>query len=233
VNPARNRISLAILALCAFSILIALGVWQLERRSWKNSLIARFEAGLSETPSAYRPNADEFSHIRVKGEFLNADTMKLLTPAPEAARGKTLEGFGYQLFTPLKYAGGIVFVNRGFVPQSLANTPAPAGGADITGIVRLAGTPSWFTPPPELDKRVFFDADIPAMAAAAKFKTGEAVTSAYIQAAPVFSAAQWPQPRDPRELLASIPNRHLEYVFTWFGLAAALAGVCFAYTLRG
>ncbi len=120
VNRARSRASLTILALCAFGILIALGVWQLQRRLWKNDLVARFEAGLAQPPAAYAPNAGEFSHVRVKGEFLNADTMKLLTPTPEAARGKAQEGFGYQLFTPMKFSGGIVFVNRGFVPQSLA-----------------------------------------------------------------------------------------------------------------
>jgi surfeit locus 1 family protein len=228
----QSRLTITIFALFGFGTLIALGVWQLERRSWKNRVIASLEAGLSHAPSDYRPNAGEFSHVRIKGEFLNADTLKLLTPAPEAARGKTKEGFGYQLFTPLKFSGGIVFVNRGFVPLSLANTPAPAGGADITGIVRFAGAPSWFTPPAEPDKHVFFVADIPAMAAAAGFKNGEAVTSEYIQAEPASPATQWPQPRDPRELLASIPNRHLEYIFTWFGLAAALAGIYTAYMLR-
>jgi surfeit locus 1 family protein len=229
---AQSRITITIFALFGFGTLIALGVWQFERRSFKNDLIARFEAGLSRAPSTYQLNAGEFSHVRVRGEFQNPDTIKLLTPAPEAARAKTREGFGYQLFTPLKFAGGIIFVNRGFVPQSLADTPAPAGVNDVTGIVRLPGTPNSFTPPPEPGNRLFFVPDIPDMAAAAGLKRGEAVTSEYIQAEPSPSAAQWPQPRDPRELLASIPNRHLEYVFTWFGLAAALAGIYTAYMLR-
>ena len=35
---------------------------------------------------------------------------------------------------------------------------------------------------------------------------------------------------DPQPLPAEIPNRHLEYALTWFGLAAALACV-YAATL--
>jgi surfeit locus 1 family protein len=234
VSRVRGGASLTVFTLCAFGILIALGVWQLERRTWKNDLIARFEAGLSQPPATYRPGANEFSHVRVKGEFLNPDTMKLLTPTPETARAKTREGFGYQLFTPMKFDGGVVFVNRGFVPENLAATPSlfPEGVTEIAGIVRVPAKPGWFTPPPEPLKRVFFDADIPEMAAVAGLKTGDVIEREYIQAAPVPNPSQWPEPRDPSDLLASIPNRHLEYALTWFGLAAALAGVYAAYMLR-
>ena len=36
----------------------------------------------------------------------------------------------------------------------------------------------------------------------------------------------------PSAIPAEIPNRHLEYALTWFGLAAALAGVYIAMLLR-
>jgi surfeit locus 1 family protein len=49
--------------------------------------------------------------------------------------------------------------------------------------------------------------------------------SEYIEAEPSGRTAGWPAPRDPQDLLAAIPNRHLEYALTWFGLAAALAVV--------
>jgi surfeit locus 1 family protein len=53
----------------------------------------------------------------------------------------------------------------------------------------------------------------------------ETVTSEYIEAEPSKQASEWPKARDPHALLAAIPNRHLEYALTWFGLAAALLGV--------
>jgi surfeit locus 1 family protein len=229
----QSRIFQTLIALAAFSVLIALGVWQMERRAWKNDLIARFEAALSTPPAVYDPakhagaEAREFMLVQLTGEFWNARTVKVLTPTPETARMRTQEGFGYLIFTPLKSSSGVVFVNRGFVPQSLAEspTPFPEGETEVTGIVRLPAAPGWATPQPEPAKRLFFAADIPAMAAAAGLKSGETIVSEYIEAVPVAAAPEWPLPRDPRTLLASIPNRHLEYALTWFALAAAFAGV--------
>ena len=51
----KSRIVLTLFALAAFGILIALGVWQLQRRDWKNDLIARFEQALSKPPIPYEP----------------------------------------------------------------------------------------------------------------------------------------------------------------------------------
>ncbi len=231
----------SILALAAFGILIALGVWQWERRTWKNDLIARFESALSHPAADYVPPANgdetgrEFMRVRIRGTLENADTVKLFTPTPEALRTKTQDGFGYLLFTPLKFGGDIVLVNRGFVPDSLAGKQSHLSGGqrEITGIVRLSEQPSWFTPPPEPAKRLFFAADVPAMAAAAHVSGGHVIESEYIQAEPTGKDQLWPSPRDPHELLASIPNRHLEYTLTWFGLAATLAGVCGTYLFRG
>jgi surfeit locus 1 family protein len=231
----RSRIILTLAALSVFAILIGLGVWQWQRRDWKNGLIARFEAALTQPPAAYDPaQAWEFMAVRVHGTFLDAEAVKMLIATPEPARAQTQDGFGYLLFTPLKFEGGIVFVNRGFVPQGLASSPAlfPEGETEVTGIVRLAQQPGWFTPPADAGKRLFYEADIPAMAAAAGLKEGEAIVSEYIEAQPVPGAGLWPKARDPRELLASIPNRHLEYALTWFGLAAALAGVYVVYIVR-
>ena len=229
----RGRILQTLIALAAFCALIALGVWQMERRAWKNGLIARFEAALSAPPAIYNPakpastEAREFMLVRLAGEFLDTRTVKVLIPTPETARMRTQEGFGYLIFTPLKSRNGVVFVNRGFIPQSLAGSPPPVpeGETEVTGIVRLPAPPGWATPQPEPAKRLFFAADIPAMAAAAGLKSRETNVSEYIEAVPVAGAAGWPLARDPRTLLASIPNRHLEYAFTWFALAAAFAGV--------
>ncbi|MGA7323244.1 MAG: SURF1 family cytochrome oxidase biogenesis protein [Rhodomicrobium sp.] len=224
--------------LCAFSLLVALGVWQLERREWKNSLIERFETGLSRPPVQYQPPATgndatgrEFMRVTLRGQFDNAGTIKVLSPAPEAARAKTREGYGYNLFTPLRFGNGIVFVDRGFVPASLAESKSlfAEGETEITGIVRLPGKASWFAPPNDTAKRLFFAPDIPSMAALDGISGKQAVSTEYIQAEPAAQAALWPQARDPHELLASIPNSHLEYALTWFALAAALLGVCIGY----
>jgi surfeit locus 1 family protein len=228
----KSRVVLTLFTLAAFGILITLGVWQLQRRDWKNDLIARFEQALSKPPTAYAPppNANErtreFARVTAMGTFEDANTVKLLVPTPEAAQAQTQDGFGYLLFTPLRLNDGAVFVNRGFVPRSVADRGDIKGReATVTGILRLSEIPGWFIPAPDLAKRLFFAADIPEMANAAGLSGPGTVTGEYIEAEPSPQASEWPKARDPRQLLAAIPNRHLEYALTWFGLAAALAGV--------
>ena len=54
----KSRVVLTLFTLAAFGILIALGVWQFQRRDWKNDLIARFEQALSKPPIPYEPAAE-------------------------------------------------------------------------------------------------------------------------------------------------------------------------------
>ncbi|MFY9643298.1 MAG: SURF1 family protein [Rhodomicrobium sp.] len=235
----KSRIFPALAALGAIAIPVWLGVWQLQRRDWKNSLLTRFETALVKPPAAYNPvqpaspKKREFMRVRVKGEFMSADTARIMSAAPEEQRAQLGEDFGYLLFVPLKFQGGIVFVNRGFVPLSLAGSPdlVPKGETEVTGIVRLSQKPGWLSPPANAAKRQFYVADIPAMADAAGLAGDKAIESEYIQAEPMAGAPRWPEARDPKELLASIPNDHLEYAITWFGLAAA-AGVFGFYIVR-
>ena len=235
----KSRVVLTLFTLAAFGILIALGVWQLQRRDWKNNLLARFEQALSKAPIPYEPppnaneRAREFERVTATGTFEDAKTVRLLVPTPEAVRAQTQDGFGYLLFTPLKLSDGAVFVNRGFVPRSVADRGDIKGGeATITGILRLSQKPAWFLPAADLAKRLFFSADIPEMVNAAGVSGPGTVTSEYIEAEPTPQASEWPKARDPHELLAAIPNRHLEYALTWFSLAAALAGVYGVFIAR-
>ena len=238
-SAGKSRVVLTLFTLAAFGILIALGVWQLQRRDWKSDLIARFEQALSKPPIPYEPARNinermrEFARVTATGTLEDARTVKLLVPTPEAVRGQTQDGFGYLLFTPLRLNNGAVFVNCGFVPRSVGDRGDIKGGeATITGILRLSENPGWFMPAPDLAKRLFFSADIPEMVDAAGLSRPGTVISEYIEAEPSKQTGEWPKARDPHELLVAIPNRHLEYALTWFGLAAALAGVYGVFIAR-
>ena len=75
-------------------VLIALGIWQVERRAWKLALIARVEqrvhAPAAADPLAPRhgrrspPQADEYRHVSVTGRFLH-DRETWFRPSPSAA----------------------------------------------------------------------------------------------------------------------------------------------------
>jgi surfeit locus 1 family protein len=221
--------------LAALAVLITLGVWQLERRAWKADILARFSQALEKPPVPFEgKNEPEFTRVEVVGRFLNDRTAKVVTPTPVELRARTPDGFGYLMFVPLRFAHGIVFVNRGFVPGSLADNPDlfEHGETKVVGIVRTSDRAGWFSPPADTAKHLFYDADIPKMAAASGLPVEGTILDEYIQAEPAAGAPFWPHPRDPHALLAAIPNRHFEYALTWFGLAAALALVYGFYIAR-
>jgi surfeit locus 1 family protein len=242
VIDAKSRLLFAIFAVAALAGLVSLGLWQLERRAWKQDLISRLTVGLSQPPVDYtppRPNEDaksrEFKLVRVHGVMHNSKSEKMLVPTPETLRGQIRDGFGYLIYTPLAFDGGIVFVNRGFVPASLADALIKNMGdleQTVTGIIRKPEKPGSFTPRPDPEKRLFYAADIPAMAASAGIAANKLIDSEYIEADTTPNEGGWPRSRDAHILLAAIPNRHLEYAVTWFGLAAALTVALGFYILR-
>jgi len=243
MNLFAGRFFLWLSGLAALALLISLGVWQLHRRDWKAGIIAKIERSLTEQPAPYIPppandaedTEREFKPVHIEGTLLRENSFKELVPAPESMRAFTKEGFGYLIFSPLNFGSGIVFINRGFVPASLADgylkgAPEPAA---VTGLIRITQPPGWFTPAAEIGTRTFYTADIPAMASNASLPKERVVFGEYIEADATANEGDWPKGRDPKSLLAIVPNRHFEYALTWFGFAVGLTGVFIAYLRSG
>jgi surfeit locus 1 family protein len=132
------------------------------------------------------------------------------------------------VMTPLKTeAGWIVYVNRGFVPTAKADPSTRAGGqvtggTTVTGRFRAPARRSWFMPGDDAAKNQWFSRD-PALYAAPQGLLPASVAPYIIDAAADPSLpGGLPQ---GGETVVSFPNSHLGYAITWFGLAAALAGV--------
>jgi surfeit locus 1 family protein len=221
-----------VFALAGFAILIGLGIWQLDRKAWKEVLIETTTARLAAVPASLPPRdqwarldpaADEFRRVTFPAEFLN-DKEALVYNAGSALR-PDVSGQGYWVFTPARLPGGsIVVVNRGFVPTDrtdAARRPqgALAGLVDVVGVMRWPEIRGLFTPADEPNNNVWYLRDQRPMAQA---KDWGAVAPFYIdQEAPLPPGGL---PRAGR-LMLSLPNNHLQYAITWFGLALALAGV--------
>jgi surfeit locus 1 family protein len=216
--------------LLALAVLLSLGVWQLERKAWKESLIVRIETRAHGEPSEIVPEAqwqdwqaeeDEFRRVRVTGTFLHDS--EIAVHGLSAQRGSPVQG--YYIYTPLRLAGGAtVFVNRGFVPKELRD-PAhrtespPPGEVTITGLVRAPDARGWFMPDNRPDRNEWFTRDLATMASARDLRR---VAPFWIDAQPIAGASGWPRPGQTR---LAIPNNHLGYALTWFGLALTLIGV--------
>lgn len=215
----RPTLKATAIALPAFLILIALGVWQVQRLTWKTAIIATREARLTAPPltdaaalTAADLDALVYRRVRLAGHFLAGHDVYLAR-----SRGGKV---GFQAITPLVAADGTtVLVDRGWVPPAARKgtvAAPPAGETVVEGVVRLASRKGWFTPDNDVARNYWFWLDPPAMAAAAGVTAPPLVIQ--VTVAPATGPPPWPA--NPR---VDIPNNHLGYALTWFGLAIALA----------
>ncbi len=228
----RGVLEPTIFAIVGIVILIGLGIWQLDRKVWKENLIAAMTTRLSRAPenlpprenwARLIPQREEFSRVGFPAEFLPGQEA-LVYSAGSALRAD-VNGPGYWVFAPARLAGGsIVIVNRGFVPIDRKDPATRAQGAthgsvDIIGIVRWPETRGSFTPADDLKDNVWYLRDIAAMAAAKQWTN---VAPFYVEQESPVPAGGLPL---PGKLQVNLPDNHLQYAITWFGLALALAGV--------
>ncbi|HWB48309.1 MAG TPA: SURF1 family protein [Stellaceae bacterium] len=228
----RPRLVPTLFTVPAVLILIGLGVWQVQRLSWKEGLIAQRAAAVAAPPVAPPPTLAaarglEFHRIVAEGVLQNGKELYL---AASSEGG----GAGYQIITPLVMTDGrTMFVNRGFVPTELKD-PAkraagePAGQQRVVGLLRLppAAKPSFFLPDNRPGLNLWFWVDLPAMARAAGVA---APVPFYVDADKTPNPGGWPKGGVTR---LALPNDHLQYAITWFSLAAALIVIYVLYHRR-
>jgi cytochrome oxidase assembly protein ShyY1 len=230
------------ITLVCLIILVGLGVWQLQRKVWKENLIAAMTTRLNETPQplpppgqwgALRPDADEFRRIGFSATFVPGEEALVYTPG--SALRTDIKGPGYFVFAPARLADGrTVVVDRGFVPldrkdsiDSIDSKDSKDGEpVNVVGVLRWPESRGMFTPPDDLKGNVWYLREPAAMAAARHW--GEV--------APFYVDQESPVPPgglpSPGKLVVNLPDNHLQYAITWFGLAAGLVGV-YGYWLFG
>jgi surfeit locus 1 family protein len=247
-GPAREKpvragslVLLTVLAAIGIVILCWLGFWQLQRMSEKAAFLARLDAQRSVSPAALPAeaewprldlNAADLTRVKVSGVWLPQASATVRVVMPDAKPGERRPaGFGRYMVTAVRLdGGGIVLVNRGFAPEAdHAALPAPTGRAELVGILRKPETPNSFTPAPDVPRRDFHMRDPASIAAALNLASAPFMIEA--ERAPAQAAL--PMGTEISELIARIPNNHLQYAFTWFGLAATLAGVFIVFVRGG
>jgi surfeit locus 1 family protein len=223
----RRQKSWLLVALCVSGVigLTALGVWQLERRTWKLALIDRVEQRVHAAPvpmplpaswPAVNAADDAYKHVAMTGRFMH-DRETLV-------QAVTVDGPGYWVLTPLRAAdGATVLVNRGFVPperrdRATRNDSNQWGTVTVSGLLRMTEPKGGFLRTNDPANGRWYSRDIAAIAMARGLP----------QVAPFFiDADAAPNPGGyPLGGLTVItfPNNHLIYALTWFALAFMLAG---------
>lgn len=216
---------LTIVCAAAFAVLVALGVWQIQRLAWKQDLMARIAAAATAQPvtledALARPDP-VFARVVL--------TCRGLDRAPYVELHAIIEGEAGSRLVSLCSDEAPILIDRGFVAEAISARPPQDGGTmpvSVIGVLRAGEAPNAFTPAPR-DGR-YYARDIAAMAGG--LGAGQARTDVMV-VAETSSNPEWPALR-PGAPSASPSNNHLGYALTWFGLAAALLGVYIALLRR-
>lgn len=219
--------------LVGLALLVGLGVWQIQRLHWKEGLLARIHALQSAQAQPLAPAlgrlaaGQDVNFTRVEAQCPDIETTAYvrLWAVPDAR-------YGYRVITPCALSDGpygSILVDRGFVAMDDAAKLAPGArlAGPITGVLYRGDRANLLTPPDQPAQKLWYARDIPAMA--------QALGAA--RPAPVFLMLEAPAPGGvgptPMATPPDIPNNHLQYAITWFGLAGALLGVYLASLWRG
>jgi len=243
-----------LLALAGLAVLIGLGTWQLERRRWKEDLLGKIAerahaepvslAALLEQAKGSLPRHQsagkglvvtfltigdvDYLHVAVTGRFHHDKERYLYAPGPS--------GLGWHVYTPLEMASGsAVWINRGFVPDERKAPQTrlegqPAGEVEVRGLIRHPAVKALFAPGNDPARNLWYWPDLAGLTASA-FEGPQAGSVLPF----VIEADARPEPPGglPKGGVTrlSLPNRHLEYALTWYGLALTLAGVYLAFAV--
>ena len=227
-----------VLVLAVFAILLGLGTWQVQRLAWKEALLATIDerthaetVPLADVLADPRSIADqEYRRVTFAGTFEHAFERHFFA---------TFEGAsGFYVYTPLKLnSGDHVFVNRGFVPYDRKDASTRLEGqgqgrSTVTGLLRsgLTEKPSAIVPDNDPAKNIFYWKDIRAMRETSGLPEREPVLGFFVDADATANPGGLPQ---GGVTIIDLPNNHLQYAVTWYGLAAALVAVFGAMWWRG
>lgn len=203
----------------ATALLLGLGVWQLQRLAWKTELIDRAREAAA-APARDLPvgvldvSALDRVRLSVTGVYLERPAVALGLVTRDGRPGS-------RLLAPFRLADGrTLLVDRGFVPEpflreALAAKP-PAGPRTLEGIARAGGEGGWLVPARDRDLPRWYAPDLAAI--------GDYLG---LELEPLLLVLEQPEPGIgpypiPAPLPVDLPNPHLGYALTWFGLAGAL-----------
>lgn len=202
-----------IFGLAGCAILVSLGLWQVERLAWKEGVLAEIDARIGAEPVALPetadPEEDRFLPVEMTGEFTEG-TLRVLVSQKRV-------GAGYRLISPFRTDDRIVLLDRGFIRVEQPVPDVPAGTVTVIGNIHWPDDRNSSTPENDEAGNTWFARDIVQMSVA--LGTEPLLVIARDMSQPEQGVT--PLPVDS----SFIPNDHLEYAVTWFGLAVVWAAM--------
>ena len=209
-----------LLGVVGVAILCGLGAWQVQRLGQKSAQIAAIEARIGaapvELPATPEVDSDQYLPVRVTGA-LEGEEAPVLT----SIQG---DGPGYRVVSAMVTGDRRILVDLGFVPEAAKPMSRTAGRVTVTGnLLWPQETDSW-TPAPDQERNIWFARDLSAMSE----RLGTEPLLVVARSIEGADLGTIPLPVDT----AGIPNDHLNYAITWFGLALVWAFMSVALVTR-
>lgn len=203
------------------AILVSLGNWQVRRLAEKEAYLSAIDARIAdapvEVPAIPDPVEDRFLPVSSTG-VLTSDELHVLVSVKKV-------GPGYRIVSAFEVEDGRrIMVDRGFVRTPQKEAARYTGPATVIGNLHWPEEIDSFTPENDITGNIWFARDVPAMAAA-------------LDAEPVLVILRETSENDttvtPLPVDSSgIPNDHLQYIVTWYGLAIVWAAMTLYYLRR-
>lgn len=190
------------------AFLLKLGFWQVDRLAWKEAELARIDAKIADAPIAV-PEApteaeDEYLPVTATGQT-GAEELHVLASSKQT-------GAIYRVVTAFETTDGRrLLLDRGWVKPFAKDEARGTVSATIVGNLLWPDERSKHTPENDVAGNTWFARDIADMAAILNTEP-----LLVVQRDPVEGSREiTPMPVTS----TGIPNDHLQYAVTWFGLA--------------
>ena len=204
----RRNLPFLVVTAIVLSVLVSLGNWQVRRLAEKQDYIAAIEARIKAAPISpphvVSKDVDQFAAVQLTGRFTGPEIHVLVSTRDYGA--------GYRIIQAFEYETRRLMVDRGYIRLESKAAPRPPAETQILGNIHWPEERDEYTPEDDLAANIWYARDVPKLAAA-------------LGTEPLLIIANESTPSDSTILplpvdTSSIPNRHLEYIITWYGLAA-------------
>ena len=209
---------------CLLCLCLALGLWQLKRHFWKADLLAAAAAAATAAPVSMPLNSHElraYQRVNLTGAFLSDQDIVI--------RGFAIEGVsGSRLYAPFRLQDGrIMIIQRGWAPRG------QEGASHLTNISEQSLEIVWRPIEARVEAggsayALFDRVNVPDQGIWTHIDTHEIQDFWHY---PNLIHGGYGELRAPQaaaqnlvieEFRTDLFNRHLEYVITWWSLAAIL-----------
>ena len=224
-------------ALARLTVLLGLGTWQLERKRWKEDLLAKIAARVDRrSPSARTRRADSRAAETTSSTCTYPHPAASITTRSATSTAPAPSGLAWQVYTPLEVAPAASSGSTAALVPDANKAPATRAAGQVPVKPRCGAssgcrrTRPCSRPQNDVAGNLWYWPDITCL-------DGVGLSAPARVTALPFTVEADAQPAPPGGLpkggvtRIALPNRHLEYAVTWYGIALTLIGVYLAFAV--